>query len=128
MLRKKEAYFLFKRVLVSCLYVTFFFVQLCYNFDFSSAQKHSFDNNVYQKISDQPSQHHPLQIKKADASKKNIRLNKRFHPSDFPDFDFPDFDIITKYYTQISIGHNYQEALLNTITLTASFRGPPAIA
>lgn len=125
---KKAAYHLFKGVLVACLYVAFFFVQLFFNFDFSSSQKNNSQTYFYQNVKGQQRDQRVIQIQRINSAKTNIRLNKRFQPSNFPDCNFPEVDLIVKYYTQISIGFNYQEALLNTVTHSASLRGPPAIA
>ncbi len=128
MLFKKQAYFLFKGILVAGLYVAFFFVQLFFNFDLSSSQKQNAQTYVSQNEKGQQSDQHTIKINKTNSVKKNIRLNKRFQPSGSLDFNFPAVNPIVKYCTPISIDFNYQEAILNTVTLSASLRGPPAIA
>ncbi|MDE3144302.1 MAG: hypothetical protein KGL19_09125 [Bacteroidota bacterium] len=124
---KKGVHFLVKGLLIPCLYVAFFFVQLFFNFDFSASQKNSSQTHVYQNVKGQQAEQYAVQLNKTTSAQTNIRLNKRFEPSNFPDFNFPDVDLFIKYYTQVLIGHNYQESLITTFTLTSSLRGPPCI-
>ena len=123
-LYKKILYRILKGFVITNLYSAFFIVQLFFNFDFSLSKK-SFHNFEFQKLCSSQNAHQSFQSQKSITAKNNIRLNKRFQPSGFPECHYPDFDLITKFYTPISIGYNYKETLNNTVLLSSSLRGPP---
>jgi hypothetical protein len=117
-----------KVFLITGLYLSFFAVQLFFNFDLSNTKKtfsaefgfhHSNVNgkkvlNSYQNSS--------------VSAKANIRLNKRFEPKSIPFFIAPVTEINLFLYMPEKLGHYFEESVLSSIQLSSLLRGPPAIA
>ncbi len=117
----------FKIFLVSGLYLSFFAVQLFFNFDLANSRKSNSENVAYQNL-ETGSQAHAFYQKASVSSKANIRLNKRFEPKSFPVCIAPVIEIGLFYYTPKKLGHFYEQRLISKIKLSTLLRGPPSIA
>lgn len=118
---------LLKLSLISGIYLSFFVVQLFFNFDFSSSPK---KNSLWL------SYHNSISLKKGItyfqnstiSVKANIRLNKRFEPNSIPDCIAPVIEIIIFYNMPEKLGIYREQSLLSSIKLSELLRGPPSIA
>jgi hypothetical protein len=126
MLIAKQIQNITKMLSIAGLYSAFFAVQLFFNFDLSINQRINFADQLVHSSSGINKQH--TQTQKSVSVKKNIRLNKRFHPSAVEINNEPFTSIISSFYTKIDLGHSTNQNLLNSISLSTPFRGPPAIA
>ena len=115
-----------KTLAIAGLYAAFFAVQLFFNFDLSINQRTNFtvqsahyNNGITKQLT---------QTQKSVSTKKNIRLNKRFHPSAVEINNEPITSTFNSFYTKVKLCHSRNQNLLNSISLSTPFRGPPAIA
>lgn len=117
-----------KVFLISGLYLSFFAVQLFFNFDLANTQKSLSRGFALYNSDGGNNSAHSFYQKSSVTSKANIRLNKRFVPKSFPVCIAPVIEIGMFYYMPDKLGHYYEQSLLSTIRLSALLRGPPAIA
>ena len=123
MFNGKQVYNLLKGFLVTTLYTAFFAVQLFFNFDLSSS-KNNPPNYTVQRISAQKQATTVCKYQKSVSVKNNIRLNKRFQPSNIPYCAFPELAVNVTYHEPI-VCKIYKEALSNSASLSSYLRGPP---
>lgn len=116
-----------KVFLVTGLYLSFFTVQLLFNFDLANTQKAS--SGVF-AIHHQGhgNSSHAVYKNPSVTAKANIRLNKRFEPNSIPDCIAPVIEICLFYHMPEKLGHYYEQSILSTTKLSAFLRGPPANA
>lgn len=117
----------FKVFLIIGIYLSFFSVQLFYNFDLSRYQKSNF-GRISIHNSDAGAKGNASYQKSSFTAKANIRLNKRFEPKSIHDCIAPVYEIPFFFYLPEKIGDNYDQRLLSSIRLSVLLRGPPAIA
>ena len=117
-----------KVFLIIGIYLSFFAVQLFFNFDLSKSQKSNFGRIALHNQDATGSKGHTLYQKSSITAKANIRLNKRFEPKSIPDCIAPVFEICFFFYSPKKIGYNFDQSLLASNKLVVLLRGPPAIA
>jgi hypothetical protein len=118
---------LMKVFLISGLYLSFFAVQLCFNFDLASAQINN-SRTLSLQNKGARTQPHAFNQKSSISAKTNIRLNKRFEPKSFPYSFAPVIEIGFIYLLPKNLGHYYEQRFISHINLSTSLRGPPSIA
>ena len=118
---------LLKVVLVTSIYLSFFAVQLLYNFDLANTQKSSSERLFFNQV-DLGSKSHSNFQKSTVASKANIRLNKRFEPKSFADCVTPVTEICLFFHTPEKLGICYEVNLSSSIKFSVLLRGPPSVA
>lgn len=127
-MKSKQTIFKFlKSFLVIGIYLSFFSVQLLYNFDLANSQKSRSERFTFNSL-DSGHQSHGYFQKSSIASKANIRLNKRFEPNSFADCITSVIEICLFFHTPEKLGFCYEEHLLSSIKLSVLLRGPPAVA
>lgn len=127
MKQKLNIFSFFKIFLLSGLYLSFFIVQLFFNFDLANNQKSNLDNVGYQSI-ETGLQSHAFYQKPTVSSKANIRLNKRFEPKSFPYCFAPIIEIDFIYLSPINLAQCGEQSFISHINLSTPLRGPPSIA
>ena len=116
-----------KIFLISGLYLSFFAVQLFFNFDLANSQKR-YSTSAEQYHQNTISKGHSVFQKSTVTSKANIRLNKRFEPKSFQVVITPVIEIGSYYYMPFELGLYSEYNFNSNIRLSASLRGPPSIA
>lgn len=115
-----------KVFLILGIYLSFFAVQLFFNFDLSRSQKSTVGRIALQN-QDTGSTGHAWYQKSSITAKANIRLNKRFEPKSIPDCIAPVFEICFFFYSPEKLGYNYNQSLLTSNKLVVLLRGPPSL-
>lgn len=116
-----------KIFLVAGIYLSFFAVQFCYNFDLANSQKSRPDSLSYNELNSSKKVRHFYQ-KASVESKANIRLNKRFEPKSFATCITPVTEVCSFFHTPEKLEFCYEEHLQSSIQVSALLRGPPSIA
>jgi hypothetical protein len=127
-MKTKQTIFKFlKSFLVIGIYLSFFAVQLLYNFDLANSQKSRSERFAFNSV-DSGHQCQDYFQKSSFSSKANIRLNKRFEPNSFADCIAPVIEICLFFHTPEKLGFCYEVHLLSSIELSVLLRGPPSVA
>lgn len=127
-MKAKQTIFKFlKAFLVIGIYISFFAVQLLYNFDLANSQKSRSESLTFNSV-DSGHQSHGYSQKSSIATKANIRLNKRFEPNSFAVCITPVTEICLFVHTPEKLGFCYEVNLLSSIKFSVLLRGPPSVA
>ncbi len=124
---KKTIYKLLKVFLISGLYISFFAVQLFFNFDLANSQKR-YSTSTELHHQDAISKGHSVFQKATVTSKANIRLNKRFEPKSFQVVITPVIEIGSYYYMPLELGLFSENNFTSYNRISTFLRGPPSIA
>ena len=123
----KTIYKLLKVFLIAGLYLSFFAVQLFFNFDLANSQKRYSSRTELEHKNDHPNGIALFQ-KSNFTSKANIRLNKRFEPKSFQVVITPVIEIGLYFYMPQVLGQFSENNFTSNICISAFLRGPPSIA
>lgn len=116
-----------KLFLLSGLYLSFFAVQIFYNFDIASAKRNQHTCIKIASDTAAATSHSFFHLAQF-SSKANIRLNKRFEPVSIPECQVPVFECSCIPYIPQKWGIQPAPFFQDAVHHTAPLRGPPVIA
>lgn len=116
-----------KVFLVTGIYLSFFAVQILYNFDLANSQKSNSECLSFNHL-ESGHQNTSFFQKPSVSSKANIRLNKRFEPKSFPYCIAAVIEIGFIYLSPNNLAHWDEQSFISHINLSTPLRGPPSIA
>lgn len=116
-------------ILTGVLYISFFVVQLFFNYSSFSRQATDAPASTYLHAIPLQGQKNEAKITNKNASKKNtsnIRLNKRFQPASLPSF-IVSISAPIQFFGCLDQMDKPKDYLLIASILTDSLRGPPVV-